>query len=149
MSWIFSTCLSLILRFSWKVFSIKFDCWIFIFMVKKSARKSRNLTVKKIVFFIGAFPELIRRSPPLFRTAILVHLNETGLWCNIFLERHCIRFIKSIYLNKLRLKQLQKYKAFALLMQCKYGEVVLILTCVFVFSLLQFWENLKGIQHKF
>ena len=48
-------------------------------MVKKSARKSGNLTVKKIVFFIGAFPEPIRRSPPLFRTAILVHLNETGL----------------------------------------------------------------------
>ena len=50
-----------------KAWYIRFNCWSSIFIVKKLARKFRNLAVNKIVFFIDTFQEQMRWSFPIIQ----------------------------------------------------------------------------------
>ena len=67
---------------------------------EKSGRKIGTLTIQKICGYISTCEGKYDGVPLEFRTLMLMHLKEIGLFCNIFFRSWCIHLIRSIHRNK-------------------------------------------------
>ena len=100
------------------VWGINFNCWSYIFIVKKTDREIIiRWQSKSIAVFISTYQEnLLWSAPsPIFSTLNLVHLKKIGLSMKKFIGSWCIHSIRSSHGHKFEQRKFKKWKIFLML----------------------------------